>query len=217
MVLGNSLTENSPVLWLLQTFCVLFHNIISTKVQEIIPILEDQVSRAEGNLAQLSNAARMNQISSYCQTIILHLHHMIARNNIPKRARLFTKIFTLFMEFIDLIIKRGIPHNLFLQLIQNLAFPTPELIKNNLRGFNEISNLRLLISKIQMCQLNIAKTANVIYDKFAINKGNEDDYIQMDPTSGQFILDKEDIFSHQIGIFDRCDEYIRQLFLLLFN
>lgn len=195
----------------------LFHNIISTKVQEIIPILEDQVSRAEGNLAQLSNAARMNQISSYCQTIILHLHQMIARNNIPKRARLFTKIFTLFMEFIDLIIKRGIPHNLFLQLIQNLAFPTPELIKNNLRGFNEISNLRLLISKIQMCQLNIAKTANVIYDKFAINKGNEDDYIQMDPTSGQFILDKEDIFSHQIGIFDRCDEYIRQLFLLLSN
>lgn len=195
----------------------LFHNIISLKIQEILPILEDQISRVEGNLAQLGNTSRMIQIQSYCQTIILHLHQMMARKKIPNKARLFTKIFTLFMEFIDMIIKRGIDHHSLIQLIQNLAFPTPELIKRELRGSSEISNLRLLISKIQMCQLNITKTTTVIFDKFTNTKGNEESSVQIDQSNGQYILDKQDIFSHQIGIFDRCDEYIKQLFLLLYN
>ncbi|KAK8894394.1 hypothetical protein M9Y10_022829 [Tritrichomonas musculus] len=195
----------------------LITNIISVKIQEIIPILEEQISRVEGNLSKLSSQSKMTLILSYCRSIIIHLHHMEAQKKIPNRARLFIKIFTLFMEFIEMIINREIDLHQFNQLIQNIAFPTPDLIKRSIYDQGQMSNLRILIMKIQTCQLSITKTTNVLFDKFANKKESDESYFQFDQTNGQYIHDNKELLTNQIGLFDQCDQYIRQLFMLLEN
>ncbi|OHS97024.1 hypothetical protein TRFO_36798 [Tritrichomonas foetus] len=170
----------------------LIFNIIQTKMQEVVVLFDEHMPRVEGKIQKLGDDYKSLKLSSYCSSIVTLLNKMKANHLIMKESEVFAENFTIFIEFLEYnFIKKPIQFTDHCQFL-----PPPELIKKVFFNRKEIHNVKILVAKIQKSILNVA------------------DYVQSNPNPLHL---ERSVMTRQIDLLEICEEYIRQLFVILNN